>query len=86
MTFLQKKELVRQVVLINAEIKADGKMSGVADLSSFSYNRFNAAEKYKTDGEKKYIDYLRDDDNNLKISAIKFENIGGRLVALNAAC
>lgn len=75
LVFLQKIEPVRQIVLINAEIKADGKMSGTAQLNSFSYNRFNAAEKYKKDGEKKYMDYLREDDNNLKISALKFENM-----------
>jgi len=73
--FLQKNSPVRQVVLINAEIKSDGKMNGTAQISSFSYNRINAIKKYKTDGEKKYSDYLRDDDNNLKISAIKFENM-----------
>jgi len=73
--FLQKTTPVRQVVLINAEIKPDGKMSGTAQISSFSYNRINAVKKYKTDGEKKYTDYLRDDDNNLKISSIKFENM-----------
>lgn len=73
--FLQKTEPVRQVVLINAEIKPDGKMNGTAQITSFSYNRINAVKKYKTDGEKKYTDYLRDDDNNLKISSIKFENM-----------
>jgi hypothetical protein len=75
MVFLQKTEPVRYVALINAEIKPDGKMSGTAQLNNFSYDREAAVEKYKTDGEKKYIDYLRNDDNSLKISSVKFENM-----------
>ena len=50
-------------------------MNGSVQVNSFSYDRIDAIEKYKTDGEKKYIDYLRNDDNNLKISSIKFENM-----------
>lgn len=73
--FINKKDPVRQAVYIDAEIKPDGKLTGTAQLSSFSYNRISGIDKYKTDGEKKYIDYLRDDDNNLKISALKMENM-----------
>ena len=75
MTFLQNTEPVRQVVLINAEIKPDGKMAGAADISSFAYNRIAVIRDYKTDGEKKYIENLRDNNNNLKISSLKIENI-----------
>ena len=75
LAFLQDKDPVRQVVLINAEIKPEGKMSGSVDISSFVYNRVNCVKKYKTDGEKKYIDFLRDDNNNLKIASIKLENM-----------
>jgi len=73
--FVDKTDPVRQAVYIDAEIKPDGKIAGTAQLSSFSYNRINRLDKYKTDGEKKYIDYLRDDNNNLKISSIKMENM-----------
>ena len=72
---LKKNEPARQVILITAEIKPTGKLEGTAEISSTSYNRINAVERYKKDGEKKYIDFLRDDDNNLKISSIKFENM-----------
>ncbi|HEY2582319.1 MAG TPA: DUF3857 domain-containing protein [Mucilaginibacter sp.] len=75
MVFLQNVSPVRQVVMVNAEIKPDGKINGTAQVSSFGYNRAFAVKKYKTDGEKKYIDYLRDDDNNLKISSLKFDNM-----------
>jgi hypothetical protein len=71
-----KKDLpVRQVILINAEIKPGGKLDGTAQINSVSYDRINAIKKYKTDGEKKYIDYLADNDNNLKISSLKMENM-----------
>jgi hypothetical protein len=75
LVFLQKTVPARQVALINAEIKPDGKVSGTVQVNSFSYNRINAAKRYKTDGEKKYIDYIKDNDNNLKVSSIKFENL-----------
>jgi hypothetical protein len=73
--FLQNNIPVRQVVLITAEIKPDGKLNGTAQLSSLSYDRQNAVSRYKTDGEKKYIDYLIDGDNNLKIASVKFDNM-----------
>jgi hypothetical protein len=73
--YLQNSEPVRQVVLINAEIKPGGKMDGSAQISSMSYNRAHSVSRYKTDGEQKYIDYLKDGDNNLKISSIKFDNM-----------
>jgi hypothetical protein len=72
---LAKDEPVRQSVLINAEIKPTGKIEGNAQISSASYNRIDEIERYKKDGEKKYIDYLRNDDNNMKISSIKFDNM-----------
>jgi hypothetical protein len=75
LAFLQKPIPAREVTLINAEIKPGGKMTGTAQISSFSYNRINAVKKYKTDGEEKYIKYLRNDDNNLKIASVKFDNM-----------
>ena len=75
MLFLQKTNPVRQSVFVNAEIKPDGKVEGTAQVSSISYDRINKVSSYKTDGEKKYTDNLRDDDNNLKISSLKLENL-----------
>jgi hypothetical protein len=72
---LTKESPARQIVLISAEIKPGGKLEGTAQISSTSYNRINTIQRYKTDGEKKYIDYLRDNDNNLKVSSLKFENM-----------
>ncbi|MDB5131555.1 MAG: hypothetical protein JWR02_1304 [Mucilaginibacter sp.] len=66
---------VRQLVSINAEIKPGGKLEGSVQISSTSYNRVNVLTRYKKDGEKKYTDYLRDNDNNVKISSFKMENM-----------
>ena len=73
--YLKKATPVRQVVFINGEVKPGGKLEGTVQISSSSYNRINAIEKYKTDGEKKYIDFLSDGDNNLKISSVSFDNM-----------
>ncbi len=71
-----KKEIpVRETVLINAEIQASGKLAGTAQISNTSYNRISAVSEYKTDGEKKYIDNLRGDDNGLKINSLKMDNM-----------
>jgi hypothetical protein len=75
MILLHNDVPVRQVVFINGDIKPDGKLTGTAQISSTSYNKIRSVEKYKTDGEKKYIDYLRDDDNNLKISSLKMQDM-----------
>jgi len=75
LVFLEKQAPVRKSVFITADIKPDGKIDGTAQISGYSYNRVECIKRYKTDGEKKYIDYLRDDDNNLKIASLKMENM-----------
>lgn len=75
MVYLEREIPVRQVVLLNADIKPDGKMNGTAQINSFSYNRIKNITQFKTDGEKKYTDYLRDNNNNLKVTSLKFENM-----------
>ncbi|ASU32572.1 DUF3857 domain-containing protein [Mucilaginibacter xinganensis] len=72
---LKKSIPVRESVFVTADIKADGKLEGNAQISSSSYNKINAVERYKKDGEKKYIDFLRNDDNNLKVASLKLENM-----------
>ncbi|PJJ83673.1 DUF3857 domain-containing protein [Mucilaginibacter auburnensis] len=72
---LEKLTPSSQTVFVTAQIKPDGKLEGTTNIRSSSYNRLNAIERYKTDGEKKYIDYLRNDDNGIKIASLKFENL-----------
>jgi hypothetical protein len=73
--YLINQSPVRQVTVINADIKTDGKMDGTAQIHSFGYNRINSIKHFKTDGEKKYTEFLRDNNNSLKISQLKFENM-----------
>jgi len=73
--FLTKTDPARQSVLIKAEIKPDGKMEGSAEISSFSYFKMGSTERFKKDGEEKYKTYLKDDDNNMTINTLKFENM-----------
>jgi len=75
MVFLNEVLPVKQMVTINAEIKPSGKMTGNAHINSYGYNRIEAVKKYKTDGEKKYLEYLLDKDNSLGITSLKFENM-----------
>ncbi len=75
MLFIKNDEPMRQTVLINGDIKANGKLEGTVQISNSSYNKIDATKRYKTDGEKNYIDYLRDNDNNLSMSSIKMENM-----------
>lgn len=73
--FLKNDKPVNQTVFVTADIKPDGKIQGAAIVRSAGYHRKNALEKYKTNGEKKYIEALQDGDNGLKITAIKMDNM-----------
>lgn len=75
MVFLENEVPAMQSVFIKAEIKPDGKMAGTAEITSPSYHKIKAVGKYKTDGEEKYIKYLSKNDNNLRISSIKMDNM-----------
>jgi len=75
LVFIEKTTPVRNVIVVNADITAAGKMEGTAEISSPANNRISYIKNYKENGEKKYIDYLREDDNNLKINSLKLENM-----------
>ncbi|WP_143822110.1 DUF3857 domain-containing protein [Mucilaginibacter pedocola] len=75
MVFLQNDKPIRGVVLVNAEVKPDSKVTGNANLISYGYKKVKAVERYKTGGEKKYIDFLKADDNTLKITSLKMEDM-----------
>lgn len=74
LVFMKKDAPVKQTTFIEAEIKPDGTMRGTAQINSFSYNKSTSLELYKTLDEKKYKEYLKDNDNNLKIISLQFEN------------
>jgi len=73
--YLKKDIPVSQVISIDAELTQDCKLSGSALIKSFSYYKIDAIEKYKTDGEKNYTEYLWNTDNNLKITSLRFEDM-----------
>lgn len=73
--FLENNEPAKKSVFLKADIKPEGKMQGTVQISSFSYNRINDIDLYKTGGEKKFEEYLSEADNNLKISSLKVENM-----------
>jgi hypothetical protein len=75
MVYLERKDPIRQIVIVRGEVKPDGKMDGTAQISSFGYNRIHTLSRYKTDGEQKYTDYLRENNNNLKVTSLKFDNM-----------
>jgi len=64
-----------QLVSVSGSISPDGKLKGTLEINSESYNKIAAIDKYKAIGEKKYIEYLRDNNNDLSISSIKLENM-----------
>ena len=74
-TFIENTTPVRNVVIVSADIKPGGKMEGTAQISSFGHYRKDNIESYMTDGEKKYKDKLREDDNNLNITSLKMEDM-----------
>lgn len=73
--FIQKTAPAREITLISGEIKPDGKMTGNAQVNSYSYYRIDNVEKYKTDGEDKFVKQLINGNNNLKVTGLKFENM-----------
>lgn len=75
MVYIKRQKPVRQVVMIAADILPESKITGTANIVSYGYNKINNTRRYKTDGEKKYIDFIRNNDNNLKISSLKMNNM-----------
>jgi hypothetical protein len=74
LVLMKKQAPVKQVVFINAEIRPDGAMKGTAQIASFSYNKSNTVELYKTLDDKKYKEFLTDNNNNLRITSLKLED------------
>jgi len=72
---IQSDTPAKQLVFINASILPTGKMTGTADINSDSYDKANSIKLYNDLGEKKYIAFLADNDNDLKISSLKIDNI-----------
>lgn len=61
-------------IKINADILPAGKVTGDATIINDSYSRNASIQLYRTLGEKKYIDELRDHNNNLNITSLKLDS------------
>lgn len=72
--FIDTKTPSNNVTFVNGEISADAKMKGTGEISSYGYNRISDLEIYKTTDEKKYKEFLSENDNNLSLSNLKLEN------------
>lgn len=72
---IENDDPVMQSVFLNADISADGKMSGTAEVSSDAYNKMRIEKKFKKVGQQLYVDSLPGGDNSIKISSFKIENI-----------
>ena len=73
--FLEDTDPAIQSVFLNAEISGDGKMSGTLERTSYAYHKINALKNYKPDGEEKYIKFLCDSNNNIKLQAVKLKDM-----------
>jgi hypothetical protein len=71
MVLLKSKSPSREAVVVNGEINADAKMQGTGNIMSYGYNRTENLELYKTEGEKKFEEFLTENDNSLKLSHLK---------------
>jgi hypothetical protein len=73
--YLKRELPVKYTAYVTAQVKPNGHVEGNANISAFSYDRINAVERYKRDGEKKYIEHLSSETNGLKISSLALENL-----------
>jgi hypothetical protein len=75
MVFVSNNEPSLRSVSLNAEVKADGGMKGNVEINSYSYHKINELALYNAKGEAKYLDTLRNNDNSLRITSFKRENM-----------
>ena len=66
---------VKESIAVNGDMTADGKLNGTSQINSSGYDKERVKKRYKDDGEKKYRDYLRDDNNHLSISSLRMDNM-----------
>ncbi|RYE36214.1 MAG: DUF3857 domain-containing protein [Sphingobacteriaceae bacterium] len=73
--FLKEDVSTLHQVNISAELAANGSMQGIALIRSYDYERAKRVNTYRSDGEKEFINFLKNDDRNLRLDSLKFENI-----------
>ncbi|EHQ29160.1 DUF3857 domain-containing protein [Mucilaginibacter paludis] len=73
--FLTNEIPAKEVVIIDAAITADHKVSGSTLIANYSYNKAFTQALQKKLGAEKYINHLIDNNNGLKITEPVFENM-----------
>lgn len=73
LVFIENSVASRKSVFVKAELHPDGKMTGRADITNFSYHKINDVEKIKKDGEDKFKQELIGQNNNLKITSLEIK-------------
>lgn len=75
MIFLETKKPSKEIVIINGEIGPDSKIQGRGDIASYGYDRTVKQAIFKMIDAKKYEEFLTEDDNDLRLSNLKSENL-----------
>lgn len=65
--------VTKKLVAVNATIQPDGKMTGTTEILTDTYGKADDLESYKKMGEKGYINYLCNYDNNMHVSAFAID-------------
>ena len=73
-TSITSQAPVRKNIFIDASISGDGKMTGTANLTDFSYHKISNVELLKKDGEDKLKDKLINKNVGLKIKDFSVSN------------
>lgn len=73
--FLTNEIPAKEVVIIDAAITADNKVSGSTLIANYSYNKAFTQALQKKLGTEMYINHLIDNNNGLKITEPVFENM-----------
>ncbi|RYE29229.1 MAG: DUF3857 domain-containing protein [Sphingobacteriaceae bacterium] len=73
--FLKENLSTLHQVNISAELAANGSMQGIAQIRSYDYERAKRVNSYRADGEKEFINLLKNDDRNLRVDSLQFENL-----------
>jgi hypothetical protein len=65
----------RKVVFVNGRIKSGGQLEGTLQINNFNYDRSNSLKQFDLLGDSKYMELLKNGDNNLKLNSFKRENV-----------
>jgi hypothetical protein len=65
----------REVIFNNAEILPDGKLKGITQVESFNYTKIAKINTFKNLEESKYLEYLKNGDNSLKVISFQRSNV-----------